>query len=379
MIHATDNTFQFDNIKLSKPVSMPGGTHFIKSTIEGAPLYFQPPKCTAKSGFIKSGKKYYVDLLFSHDNDCFVEWMEHLENYCLQYISKNSSEWFEDSMNIHDIENYFTSPLKVYRSGKFYVVRVGIHTSLGNPILKIYNENEEEVSIDDVQNDQQMMTILEFKGIKCSSTSFQFLIEMKQVLLVETTNIFEKCVIKRSATAQHLQAASLPITEELIVDTPVEDTIDNPASFIIDANVEDTHVEEPVTVEEPVIVEEPVTVEEPVIVEEPVTVEEPVITEEPVIAVEEPPIQLETVNSELQEIELCLDNTDDNEPVSLRKRNDVYYEMYREARRKAKVARDLALSSYIEAKRIKNAYLLKDIEDSESDEESFMQSIEDNE
>jgi hypothetical protein len=63
----------------------------------------------------------------------------------------------------------------------------------------------------------------------------------------------------------------------------------------------------------------------------------------------------------------------------LRKRNDVYYEMYREARRKAKVARDLALSSYIEAKRIKNAYLLKDIEDSESDEESFMQSIEDNE
>mgnify|MGYP000867860067 CR=1 FL=1 len=84
-------------------------------------------------------------------------------------------------------------------------------------------------------------------------------------------------------------------------------------------------------------------------------------------------------NSELQEIELCLDNTDDNEPVSLRKRNDVYYEMYREARRKAKVARDLALSSYIEAKRIKNAYLLKDIEDSESDEESFMQSIEDNE
>ena len=180
MIHATDNTFQFDNIKLSKPVSMPGGTHFIKTTIEGAPLYFQPPKCTAKTGFIKSGKKYYVDLLFSHDNDCFVEWMEHLENYCLQYISKNSSEWFEDSMNIHDIENYFTSPLKVYRSGKFYVVRVGIHTSLGNPILKIYNENEEEVSIDDVQNDQQMMTILEFKGIKCSSTGFQFLIEMKQ-------------------------------------------------------------------------------------------------------------------------------------------------------------------------------------------------------
>jgi hypothetical protein len=40
--------------------------------------------------------------------------------------------------------------------------------------------------------------------------------------------------------------------------------------------------------------------------------------------------------------------------------------MYREARRKAKVARDLALSSYLEAKRIKNTYMLDDIEDSDS-------------
>jgi hypothetical protein len=39
--------------------------------------------------------------------------------------------------------------------------------------------------------------------------------------------------------------------------------------------------------------------------------------------------------------------------------------MYREARRKAKKARDLALSSYLEAKRIKNTYMLNDIEDSD--------------
>ena len=39
--------------------------------------------------------------------------------------------------------------------------------------------------------------------------------------------------------------------------------------------------------------------------------------------------------------------------------------MYREARRKAKIARNLALSSYLEAKRIKNTYMLEDIDDSE--------------
>ena len=39
--------------------------------------------------------------------------------------------------------------------------------------------------------------------------------------------------------------------------------------------------------------------------------------------------------------------------------------MYKEAKRKSKVARTLALSSYLEAKRIKNLYMLEDTSDSE--------------
>ena len=51
--------------------------------------------------------------------------------------------------------------------------------------------------------------------------------------------------------------------------------------------------------------------------------------------------------------------------------------MYREAKKKARVARRLALSSYLEAKRIKNVYMLEDTTD--SDEESDYENIEENE
>jgi hypothetical protein len=44
--------------------------------------------------------------------------------------------------------------------------------------------------------------------------------------------------------------------------------------------------------------------------------------------------------------------------------------MYREARRKAKYARELALASYLEAKNIKNKYMLDDIGDSDESDES---------
>jgi hypothetical protein len=67
----------------------------------------------------------------------------------------------------------------------------------------------------------------------------------------------------------------------------------------------------------------------------------------------------------IEEIDFHLDDLKNDEPFQIKKRNDVYYEMYREARRKAKIARDLALSSYLEAKRIKNTYMLDDIDDSD--------------
>jgi hypothetical protein len=42
--------------------------------------------------------------------------------------------------------------------------------------------------------------------------------------------------------------------------------------------------------------------------------------------------------------------------------------MYREALKKAKIARDFALSSYLEAKHIKNTYMLDEITDLSDDE-----------
>lgn len=56
----------------------------------------------------------------------------------------------------------------------------------------------------------------------------------------------------------------------------------------------------------------------------------------------------------------------EEDAIQIKERNDIHYEMYKEAKRKARMARDLALSSYLEAKRIKNTYMLDNLEDSES-------------
>jgi len=393
-IFDTDDKFNFDKLLLSKPVSIPGGNFFIHFSVNNFHLYIQPPQCKTKQGIIKSGKRIYSDLMFTNENGQFIRWMENLENHCQKYILKNKSEWFEGDLDIHDIENYFTSPMKVYKSGKYYTIRTNISTILGKPSLKIYEENENLVELETVNDNMNIMTILEVQGIKCSARSFQIEIELKQMMILKPSNIFEKCIIKPKL----LETSSDNGFANTEVDTTSEDAqiesvtgVDKLISTVNDSNQElekekELEIELPLKQKQETITESDsfVTTAAPSYLEDSFTVD-CVTTESsraPSLSASQlrrpsetyPEIvntKLPTNDYEMEEVTFDLAELPDSETVQIKQRNDVYYEMYREARRKAKIARDLALSSYLEAKRIKNTYMLDDIKDSdESDLET---------
>ena len=81
----------------------------------------------------------------------------------------------------------------------------------------------------------------------------------------------------------------------------------------------------------------------------------------------------------MREVDFDLEEMSETDTISIKQRKDVYYEMYREALQKAKVAKDLALSSYLEAKQIKNKYMLDDISDEEEFEQESDEEFEDDE
>jgi hypothetical protein len=196
-IYETNSDFDFSKLTLTTPTVMSGGNYFIKYLINGSPLYIQPPKCKTKGGIAKGGKRTYCDLLFTNENENFIRWMEDLENYTCKYIFNNREKWFETDMELHDIENYFTSPLKIYKSGKFYLARTNITTRLGKISLKIYDESEEPVDTESIGENTNVVTIIEVQGIKCSARSFQIELEVKQMMVVKSNDeLFEKCLLK---------------------------------------------------------------------------------------------------------------------------------------------------------------------------------------
>jgi hypothetical protein len=370
-IHEANDSFQIDKLHLTKPTPMSGGNYFIKFLFGDMSLYIQPPKCKLKDGITKAGKKLFADLVFNNENEQFIRWIENLENYSQDIIYKNREAWFDGGLEKHDIENYFTSPLKIYKSGKYYTVRTNVVN------LKIYDENEAEIEMDKVNEHMNVMTILEIQGIKCSSRNFQIEIEMKQMLVMKPTNIFEKCLLKPKQSVQNtseIVETNQIHSENIIMKLEEHDTRASEEDILPDIENEKEpttipfHSETNDTTNENAIEETEKQTEEPVKqeVEEPTTEEIKESQKEETI--ENTPTNLvinQTISNGLEEVNFPLESLPENDVIHIKTSNEVYYEMYREARRKAKIARNLALSSYLDAKRIKNTYMLEDIDDSE--------------
>lgn len=88
-IYDTNSQFEFDKISLITPTTISGGVHFSKILINKKQLYIQSPKCKTKQGIVKSGKKSHADLVFTNDDEEFIQWIETLEQTVRKHIYTN--------------------------------------------------------------------------------------------------------------------------------------------------------------------------------------------------------------------------------------------------------------------------------------------------
>lgn len=353
-IYDTNMQFEFDKITLTTPSTISGGVHFSKILINRNQLYIQTPKCKTKMGIVKSGKKFHADLVFTNEDEEFIQWVETLEQTVRKHIYSNRERWFDMDLDEDDIESYFTPTIKLFKSGKQYIMRVNISQRIGSTPLKIYDENELDVEMDTINENTSLISILEVQGVRCSTKSFQIDIELKQIMVIKPVNLFEKCIIKKNKPAPTPTSAEKDLAKTAIthVATPLvhveepndDDTIDDSSdSSSSDDDDDDAELSEN---------NEDLT-------NQAVEKEEEIQDSESEMDPEEPK------DDDILEINLDIEEIKDQDTVHLKEKTEVYYQMYREARQKAKLAKSLALSSYLEARRIKNLYMLDDIDDSD--------------
>jgi hypothetical protein len=370
-----NETFDFSKLSLAHPSGIQGGAYFTKIENNKKPLYIQTSKSQTRQGFVKTGKKYYCDLMFDKNAEGLIHWFENLETRCQQLIFERRDTWFQNSLEESDIESAFNSTIRVYKSGKFYLVRTNIKNNHNNlPTIKIYNESEIPLTMDDIKPETNIISILEIQGIKFTSRNFQIEIELKQIMVLDDGLIFDNCLIKNGKKP----VENIPVfKEELkpLEDIKFDEIGDNDESntnenIVFDLN-NNINLEE-ITKSQETIVENNLEELESFDIDMSETEQlRPEEKDENIsldLEIEELKEDIEENTDELREVnnlDISLENN--LETMQLKKPNQVYFELYKEARNKAKIAKKNALLAYLEAKNIKKTYLIENLNDSDSD------------
>ena len=409
-LHYPTKTFEFNNLKLSSPNGLQGGSYFVKLLYKDDDLLIQTPKSLTKNGILTTGKKIYCDLMFSEENTELLEWLDNLEKRLQQLLYEKKDTWFQNDLELDDIEYLFTSVYRQYKT-KYNLIRSFVKQNKNfknTDNFTIYNEKEEPLTISDVNKDNKIITILEISGIKFSNNSIRVDIYLKQMMVFKNSPIFSNCIIKTNNLTNeentkepfhgnHLEETTetiIPIettettnpvetteTTETII--PIETTENIKYEIIEPLEKLDTQNTNKIISEntDSVItslkdLEEKDTEEKDL--EEKDTEEKD--TEEKDTNTENNHINLVENNKYLEKnyneslVEVNLNTNDIQDSISLKKPNEIYYELYQATILKARKARDYAIKTYLDAKKIKNTFLLDNVENLE-EEETFLESF----
>ena len=363
-----DSSFDFTKLSLAHPSSIQGGAYFTKVLYNGAPLYIQTSKCLTKQSIVKSGKKFYCELMFDNNAEQIINWFENLENKCQQLLLEKNEKWFQNTLDLNDIESAFTSIIRVYKSGKYYLVRTNVKSNITNdPSIKIYNENEDAVGVGDLTPETNIISILEIQGIKFTTRNFQVDIECKQIMVIKDEPIFDNCLIKTNKVKDLKQPIHL---EDTIIhaDSSQERQIVLYQDHLepVDENVSsDLHLRSFKTPPKGAVMSDEDDADCALKMHKGVKMESLINTN--TLGEDNLRLDLEELDEAPDLVEVDIKPSDTLESFILKRPNQVYFELYKDARTKAKAAKKAAIISYLEAKNIKKTYMLENIDDSDSD------------
>jgi len=397
-----------NNVTLSMPSSVQGGSYFTKIQYAKHPLYMQTPKCVSKQGISTVGKKTYIELVISNEKDGeFISFLENLEKTCIDIIFEKRHLWFTDELEKTDIETAFASIIKSYKNGTSHLLKLNINNTSnhskhgigigGIQTCFVFDENNNSLKFDDVKPETQLITIIEFEGIKFTSKSFQFEMNVRQMLIIDEKPIFNSCLIKpkKKDDEQHEfdertnDKNGSDIKEPTLLSTT--STIINSIASVAATSQDDNGLNDNVVaaanasegIKDEMKNKEPEQEPETELFEN--KKNEECLGELKIVKAaegleiktsqtENKKVKQENVeehDDELVEVNLELPQELDSgfEKIKLQNANEVYYKMYKEAKEKAKSAKKVAVEAYLAAEEIKFTYNLVDNE-SDSDDSS---------
>ena len=285
-------------------------------------VLFQLPLLKSKSGVVCNTTNNYIDLIIDSDNNLVNNLFLNLEKNIKEEIKKKQSIWFSNNLLDDDINYYFLDTVK----GN--ILRIDVPDN-----LYVFNKDHDKLEIKDIKG-KELICILEFVGLRFSTTSFKLHFNLKQVMVYESK--YEKCIVE-TKTDEESQPDDLVILEENTDVAHTEENTDVPPKNIPPPPDENTDIQSENNSEDESDEDDS---------------DEDESDEDDTLS--------EVVFDDLVK--------DEEEIMKLEKPIDIYKKTYYETYERAKAAKQYAIKTFLEAKKIKQLHLLSDLESSDEED-----------
>jgi hypothetical protein len=382
--YETNDAFPFTNLYLANPNGLQGGSYFSKIKIDSDAILIQMPKCRTKNGIHKTGKKIYTDLLFDKSDEKFETWVDTLSDAIKNLIYEKKDMWFQDDLSFDDIEYAWQDILRSYKKKNLLfrcVIKKPKNISR-NELVMVYDEEENNLSLDDIKEDTNIIPLIQLNGLKFTSHSFSIEFTLKQVMILKNNVAKPLIQVKKPNNNVNLEINEINTSLEKKTNTNLNNNI-NDASVVTSEHV---LVNEPVVANSlvpNVVINDVTSIEKRTKVDDD---EKNDANKEDENAknfgqnekknINETKLTLNNDNELSNTLEkkiigglneVNLEYTDAETSIILKSPRDVYVELYAEAKRRAKEAKKAAIQAVLELKRIKNKYMLDELESSDDE------------
>ena len=399
--------FPFEKMTLNSPNAMQGGgAYFTKITVDNSLLYVQLPRCSSKNGIVSTKRSCYIDLTYNmQDCSMIKEWLNNIENKSKELIDDKKSLWFSGEVTKSDIDRMMASVYREINSTNVLAIRCKIDTSKrsGDIKCKMYDEQECEITESSIiTKNTIIIPLVVIEGIKFTGRSIDLEMKVVQIMVLDKQEVEDNhCLIKRkkqlasdkneevvkidmaalrdnvsntdNESEENIEKSSDNIGELKEVEIQLDDSVTNDSDESNNSNTSNsvssnTNTSQATSISPPEGLEElTLTISEKENQENNTNVKGDVtlgsLSDLPETFVEETKA---VVEKEIQEIQV---EAEDGEAIKLKQPQEVYIEIYRVAKEKAKRLKQAAMEAYLEVKQIKTNYMLDNLDD--SDDEDF--------
>jgi len=319
--------------------------------------------------------------MYNNSEYALSEWIKKLEEKCINLIDAKKHLWFSNTLSTSDIKGMMTPVSREYKSGSRKLIRIQVETKHGynNVKSKFFDENKQQVDMSCIDANTSIIPLLILEGIHFTSRSIDIIFKLHQMMILEKNNI-DDCLIQvenKVAETLLLDKQNDNIENDVIENDVIEnDNIEN--DVIENDNIENDNIENVELIvntpndelfddyvnnkEEDIqsISNEDLDMNDNSSNMDKYEDDDEIIN----IDIEE----LNSNNDEINEIEIDINDNDDS--ITLKRPNEVYYEIYKAAIDKAKHMRKVAIEAYLEAQQIKTKYMIIDDNDENNEENS---------